>query len=152
MQKAKGAPAVRDIGIAAQGLADWDTGLLIFLADTWKFCAEEKIRFTSMGLPQGVKNLLELATAVPEKKDARKAEQSVSFLTHLGNEAVGLFRSSGDLLEFVGKDSKAPSIKRESVFHAAASSAGITKILDTQNQTLTEFSRDLAKAIQSLPG
>jgi len=102
-QKAKGAPAVRDIGIDAQGLADWDTGLLIFLADIWKFCAEEKIRLTSTGLPQGVKNLLELATAVPEKKDARKAGERVSFLTNLGNEAVGFFRSFSDLLEFVGE-------------------------------------------------
>jgi len=51
----------------------------------------------------------------------------------------------------VGKDSKAPSIKRKSVFHAAASSAGITPILEAQNRTLTEFSRELAKAIQSLP-
>jgi phospholipid/cholesterol/gamma-HCH transport system permease protein len=101
-QKAKGAHAVRDIGLDAQGLTDWDTGLLIFLADIWKFCAEEKIRFTSTGLPQGVKNLLELATAVPEKKDARKAEARVSFLTLLGNEAVGFYRSSSDLLEFVG--------------------------------------------------
>ena len=30
-QKAKGAPAVRDIGLDAQGLTDWDSGLLIFL-------------------------------------------------------------------------------------------------------------------------
>jgi phospholipid/cholesterol/gamma-HCH transport system permease protein len=102
-QKAKGAPGVREMGLDAQGLADWDTGLLIFLADLWKFCAEEKIRFTSTGLPQGVKNMLELATAVPEKKDARKAEKRVSFLTHLGDEAVGFFRSSSDLLEFVGE-------------------------------------------------
>ena len=102
-QKAKDAPALRDIGIDAQGVADWDTGLLIFLAGIWKFCAEENIRFTSTGLPQGVMNLLELATAVPEKKDARKAEERVSFLTLLGNEAVGFFRSSSDLLEFVGE-------------------------------------------------
>jgi uncharacterized lipoprotein YmbA len=51
----------------------------------------------------------------------------------------------------VGKGSKAPIIKRKSVFHTAASSAGITQILDAQNQTLTEFSRELAAAIQSLP-
>ena len=50
----------------------------------------------------------------------------------------------------VGTNSKAPSIKRKSVFHVAASSAGITKVLDAQNRTLTEFSRELAKAIQSL--
>jgi len=102
-QKAKQVPAVRDIGIDAQGLAEWDTGLLIFLADVQKFCAEEKIRFTSTGLPQGVKNLLELATAVPEKKDARKAEDRPSFLTLIGNEVVDFVRSCGDLLEFVGE-------------------------------------------------
>ena len=51
----------------------------------------------------------------------------------------------------VGKGSKAPIIKRKSVFHAAASSAGTTKTLDAQNQALSEFSRELAKAIQSLP-
>jgi hypothetical protein len=51
----------------------------------------------------------------------------------------------------VGRGSKAPMIKRKSVFHAAASSAGITPILEAQNQTLTDFSRELAAAIQSLP-
>jgi uncharacterized protein len=51
----------------------------------------------------------------------------------------------------VGKGSKAPIIKRKSVYHVAASSAGITQILDAQNQTLTDFSRELAAAIQSLP-
>ena len=102
-QKAQGAPAVRDIGLDAQGVADWDTGLLIFLADLGKFCAAAKIRFTSTGLPQGVTNLLALATAVPEKKDARTAEKRVSFLTHLGTETVGFFRASSDLLEFVGE-------------------------------------------------
>jgi len=40
---------------------------------------------------------------------------------------------------------------RASVFHTAASSAGITPILDAQNRTPTEFSRELAKAVQSLP-
>ena len=103
MQKAKDAPAVRDIGLDAQGLTDWDSGLLIFLTHIWKFCAEQNIRFTSAGLPQGVKNILELAAAVPEKKDARKAEGQVSFLTHVGNEAVGFVRSASDLLEFVGE-------------------------------------------------
>jgi len=51
----------------------------------------------------------------------------------------------------VGRGSKAPMIKRKSVFHAAASSAGITPILEAQNRTLTDFSRELAAAIQSLP-
>ena len=104
MQKVKGAaPAVRDIGIDAQGLADWDTGLLIFLADIQTFCAQGKIRLKSKGLPQGVVNLLKLAAAVPEQKDTRKAEERVSFLVNLGNETVNFFRSSSEMLEFVGE-------------------------------------------------
>ncbi len=103
MQKVKGAPAVRDIGIDAQGLADWDTGLLIFLADIRNFCAREKIRLKSKGLPQGVMNLLKLAAAVPEQKDAREAEGQVPFLVHLGNETVNFFRSSSEMLEFIGE-------------------------------------------------
>jgi len=51
----------------------------------------------------------------------------------------------------VGKDSKAPLLKKKSVFRAAAASAGITQILEAQNQTLTDFSREVATAIQALP-
>lgn len=84
-------------------LAEWDTGLLIFLAEIRRFCGEEKLGLKTKGLPQGVKNLLELAAAVPEKKDARKADKRASFLLLLGNEAVDFFRSVSDLLEFVGQ-------------------------------------------------
>jgi len=59
LEKVKGAPSVLQIGIDAQGLAEWDTGLLIYLDDIWKFCGEEKIGLKSKGLALGLKNLLE---------------------------------------------------------------------------------------------
>lgn len=102
LEKVKGTPSVRNIGIDAQGVAEWDTGLLIFLADIWKFCGEAKVGLKSKGLPQGVKNLLELAAAVPEKKDARKADERGSFLVLVGNDVAGFFQSFSELLEFVG--------------------------------------------------
>jgi phospholipid/cholesterol/gamma-HCH transport system permease protein len=43
-----------------------------------------------------------LASAVPERKDARKAEGHVSFFTHLGDETVNFFQSAGELLAFIG--------------------------------------------------
>jgi phospholipid/cholesterol/gamma-HCH transport system permease protein len=45
---------------------------------------------------------LELALAVPEKKDARQAEGRVSFLSYLGNQTVDLFQSAGEMLAFIG--------------------------------------------------
>jgi len=49
-----------------------------------------------------------------------------------------------------GKDSSAPGIKRKSVFSRSVSSTGITGVVEAQNQTLTELSREIAKEIQSL--
>jgi len=103
VRKLDGTPTVGDVGIDALGVDDWDSGLLVFLVDLRKYCLEKKIRLKSRGLPQGVSSLLELATAVPEEKDARKAEGRVTFLTNIGDQTLDFFRSCGDLLEFVGE-------------------------------------------------
>ncbi len=65
-------------------------------------CSQQKIRLNRDGLPPGAKRLLELAAAVPEKKDARQEEGRVSFLANLGNQTVDLCRSAGEMLEFLG--------------------------------------------------
>jgi len=95
-------PGVRNIIFDTQKLAHWDTGLLTFLLKLGTFCSQQKIVLNRDGLPQGAKKLLELALAVPEKKDARTAEGRVSFLTYLGNETVNFFQSAGELLAFIG--------------------------------------------------
>ncbi len=51
-----------------------------------------------------------------------------------------------------GKDSSSSVMKRKSVFRKAMPSTDITGIVEAQNQTLTELSREIAKAIQSLQG
>jgi phospholipid/cholesterol/gamma-HCH transport system permease protein len=95
-------PGVRNIIFDSRELAHWDTGLLTFLINLGTLCSREKIRLNRDGLPPGARRLLALASAVPEKKDARKAEGRVSFLTDLGNQAVDFCRSAGELLEFIG--------------------------------------------------
>jgi len=106
-RKVEGVPGIRNMAFDSRKLGDWDTGLLTFLIKIGKYCSLKKIRLDSGGLPQGAKKLLELALAVPEKKDARKAEGKVSFLTLLGDETLGFFRTSGDILEFVGDSTMA---------------------------------------------
>jgi len=95
-------PGVRNLVFDTRELAQWDSGLLTFLVNVNAFCSQQQIRLNSDGLPQGAKRLLELASAVPEKKDARQAEERLSFLAYLGNETVNFFRSAGELLEFIG--------------------------------------------------
>ena len=60
-------------------MAHWDTGLLIFLKELHTFCSRQKIDLNCDGLPEGARKLLELASAVPEKTDARKPEGRVRF-------------------------------------------------------------------------
>jgi phospholipid/cholesterol/gamma-HCH transport system permease protein len=101
-QKVESAPQLRRIAFDTEKLSDWDTGLLTFVSKLRKLCTGSRISLDGSGLPDGARQLLALAAAVPEKKDARKAAGKVSFLTLLGDETVGFFQSGGELLEFVG--------------------------------------------------
>jgi phospholipid/cholesterol/gamma-HCH transport system permease protein len=101
-QRLEEKPGVRNLVFDTRELASWDSGLLIFLMNLGTLCASQKILLNRDGLPQGAQRLLELALAVPEKKDARQAEGRVPFLTQLGNQTVDLFQSAGEMLEFIG--------------------------------------------------
>ncbi len=101
-QRLESRPGVRNLVFDTRELTHWDTGLLTFLVSLHTFCSQQNIHLNSDGLPEGAKKLLELAAAVPEKKDARQAEGRVSFLTNLGNQTVDFFHSAGELLEFLG--------------------------------------------------
>jgi phospholipid/cholesterol/gamma-HCH transport system permease protein len=102
-QRLESRPGVRNLVFDTQKLTHWDTGLLTFLVSLHSFCSPKNILVNSAGLPEGAKKLLELAAAVPEKKDARQAEGRVPFLAQLGNQTVDFFKAAGDLLEFLGE-------------------------------------------------
>jgi phospholipid/cholesterol/gamma-HCH transport system permease protein len=102
-RKIESAPAIRTLAFDTRQLDGWDSGLLTFCQRLRRFCEHKQIRIDSSGLPAGARQLLALAAAVPEKKDARKADKKLSFLVTVGNEAVDFFRSSGKLLEFIGE-------------------------------------------------
>ena len=101
-QTLEGKPGVRNLVFDTRELTSWDSGLLTFLMNVGTLCSRQKILLNRDGLPPGAKRLLELALAVPEKTDARQAEGRVGFLSHLGNQTVDLFRSAGEMLEFLG--------------------------------------------------
>jgi len=98
----EGMSGIRSIAFDTRELAEWDSGLLIFLKQLSEFSAQKKITIEESGLPQGARKLLALAAAVPAKEDARKAERKVAFLVHVGNETVDFFKAAGDMLAFIG--------------------------------------------------
>ncbi len=102
-QKVESGESIRQISFNAEKLGEWDSGLVTFLRKLWKFCSSSDITLDSSGLPDGARQILELAAAVPEKKDARKAEDKPIFLAEVGNQVVAFFGSAGDILEFIGE-------------------------------------------------
>ena len=102
-QKVESAGPIRQISFNAEKLGDWDSGLLTFLRKLWKLCSSSDIALDSSGLPDGARQILELAAEVPERKDAHKDEDRVTFLTQLGNETVEFFSGAGDSLAFIGE-------------------------------------------------
>ncbi len=98
-----GAEGVRQIGFTADRVTGWDSSLLTFLMDLHDCCSANDIAFEKAGLPEGVDKLIDLATAVPERKGARKQIIRESFLVRLGGAAVEFWQGASDLLAFIGE-------------------------------------------------
>jgi len=95
-------PATRRLSFDTQGLTEWDTGLLSFLNSVMRECSARKIDVDRSGLAAGVRRLLDLAMAVPEKKDAHRSTKSESFLSRVGSETIAFIQSAGEMVAFVG--------------------------------------------------
>jgi len=95
-------PAVRSIAFEARELTAWDSSVLTFLVEVSELCRQRRIEMDRGGLPAGLRRLLELAEAVPEKKGARQEAVDAPFLERVGNTAIGAGYSLGEILEFLG--------------------------------------------------
>ena len=98
---AEGPPTV--LCLRAEDLAAWDSSLVVYLVAVASRADQAQRPVDMDRLPPGLQRLMALARAVPEKKDARTASASSSFLEKLGEawlRLAGEFRSG---LEFVGE-------------------------------------------------
>ena len=102
-EQIKGAPMPARVAFDTKGVSDFDSGLLMFLINLMAVCTQRKIGLDKEGLPEGVQRLLALATAVPERKGARREGKKIPFLTRVGDGAVGLWKSVVNTLEFLGE-------------------------------------------------
>ncbi len=97
------AGSVRDLAFDATQPGGWDSGLLAFLVCVQDLCKTRGIQMDPGALPEGARRLLKLATAVPERQGARRTAQRPDFLTLVGDESLALWRSAGQMLEFLGE-------------------------------------------------
>jgi phospholipid/cholesterol/gamma-HCH transport system permease protein len=96
-------PEIKQITFNTEALADWDSSLITFLMKVLADCSQHKIQIDKNGLPKGVQGLINLATAVPEKKDAEQKIERKSFLEQIGGDAVSFVQSTGEMMAFLGE-------------------------------------------------
>ncbi len=96
-------PGIQRVTFDTKELRGWDSGLLIFYKKIVDTCMQKNIHIEQDGLPDGVRRLLHLASAVPERKGARREKASVPFLEQVADTSIGAWRSLIDMLTFIGE-------------------------------------------------
>jgi len=94
---------IRRLTFDATELEGWDSGLLAFVIGLQEICRAHGVGCDIDNLPIGVRRLVKLASAVPERQGARRTEGRPGFLTIVGQESLALWRSGGEMLEFLGQ-------------------------------------------------
>ncbi len=94
---------VRTLSFVCQHLGQWDSGLLNFLIKLEEALHQRHIEMDRSGLPEGVDRLLKLASAVPERKGARRESDQTPFLVQVGNNTIELVQGIKDMVRFLGE-------------------------------------------------
>jgi len=94
---------VAHVSFDSTGLEAWDSGFIIFLRAFLAETSRSLITCDLSGLPEGVRRLLALTTAVPERKDMGRQAGRTSMLARIGIATVGACRAGTELLAFLGE-------------------------------------------------
>jgi phospholipid/cholesterol/gamma-HCH transport system permease protein len=90
------------VGFETSELTGWDSALISFLVETYDLCRAHGIEHDRSGLPAGVRRLVELAEAVPEKQGARAVSKRIPFFERVGNQTIGYVSAITQTLGFIG--------------------------------------------------
>jgi len=96
-------PGIKQIGFDSTAMTGWDSALLTFLMRVTTLADKNTIQLDQSGLPDGVQRLLHLASAVPERKGARRGAGKAPFLARIGNRSMAAADAATAALAFVGE-------------------------------------------------
>jgi len=94
-------PLPRKVVFETGVLSWWDSGLLTFLLAVLSRCAQLGVEVDRLGLPEGVRRLLALATAVPARPGRRNSKLE-PILARVGDAAIRRWNGLSDVLAFIG--------------------------------------------------
>lgn len=93
----------RRVSFEAADLETWDSSVISFLVQASEICRQKQVDQDRDGLPAGLKRMLDLAEAVPEKAGSRSEPAPEPLLERIGKATIEDVGSIGDTLTFVGE-------------------------------------------------
>ena len=98
-----GASSIPCVGFDTRHLAEWDSAFLAFIKKILTLLTTNRIAVDMAGLPSGVRQLISLSAAVPEKKEPPPTGSAPSLITRLGG-VVGKHGAAGlEMIGFIGE-------------------------------------------------
>jgi phospholipid/cholesterol/gamma-HCH transport system permease protein len=91
------------VAFDAKDLVAWDSAAVTVVERIGQLCARSGIEVRRDELPDGLKRILALADAVPEKEGARAAQAAPSWLAHLGTWGLEAAAGTRVAVAFVGE-------------------------------------------------
>jgi len=95
---------VKSLSFESAGLAGWDSRVVTFIRNCAELCRARNVDLREDGLPEGIRRLLGLARAVPERKDARHALLQAPLLQSMGERALQAWQATLELFTFLGEN------------------------------------------------
>jgi len=96
-------PKPASVAFDTTELGEWNTGLVTQIIRIRSKASVSGVEVDAAGLPEGARQLIELAFAVKEREGARRSERREGFLERVGEKTRSDVRAGLDLLDFVGQ-------------------------------------------------
>ena len=97
-------PSVKSLEFDTAGLTGWDSRFVAFISQCADMVRGRDIEVQCDGLPEGVRRLLRLAHAVPDKADAHRAVVKASFFRNVGERTIQGWEGILGLFTFLGQN------------------------------------------------
>ena len=88
----------------ASNLGGWDSALLVRILAIHDLCSQANVKFRAATLPGGLRKLIALSQAVPEKEDAARRAEKSFFLQRVGESGLEAWTGGKVMLSFIGEN------------------------------------------------
>ena len=95
--------SLKDVRVESVQLGNWDSSLLTLLQGLSDFAEERSIPLDLSALPEGVRRLLKLARAVPERAGSHQNSSDQGLLYRLGENSLRVWHELQQINQFVGE-------------------------------------------------